>query len=118
MLGVCLGFQAMCMVFGGKLCQAPKLYHGKTSSVHHDGKGLFQDIKNPCQVMRYHSWILDETSSLSDDIQISAKTDDGIPMAIRWKNGHAEGVQFHPESILTSQGEKMIQNFLLYGIRV
>jgi len=110
-LGVCLGHQSIGQAFGGKIIRAPKLFHGKTSSINHDGKGVFSNIKTPFTAIRYHSLIV-EKESLPQTFEVSAWTDDGIIMGIRHKKYCVEGVQFHPESILTENGMKILQNFL------
>lgn len=111
-LGVCLGYQAIAMAYGFSLCLAPKLFHGKTSVIHHDAKDVFKEVKNPLTVMRYHSWVVDMKNSVPTDIEITAWTDDHIPMALKHRKHLTFGVQFHPESILTEDGKKMIKNFL------
>ncbi|MBI2646457.1 MAG: aminodeoxychorismate/anthranilate synthase component II [Deltaproteobacteria bacterium] len=113
-LGVCLGHQALAQVFGAKLSLAPHIFHGKTSWISHDGKGIFKDVQSPLEVMRYHSWIVDG-DQVSSDFEISAYTADRVPMALRHSSYPIEGVQFHPESILTSEGKKLLKNFLAYG---
>lgn len=110
-LGVCLGHQAMGQVFGGEVIRAPKIMHGKTSKVMHDGRGIFRGIENPFDATRYHSLIV-ERSSMPDCLEISATSGDGIVMGMRHKEYPCEGVQFHPESILTGHGKKMLENFL------
>jgi anthranilate synthase/aminodeoxychorismate synthase-like glutamine amidotransferase len=110
-LGVCLGHQAMGAAFGGKIIRAPKLFHGKTSQIHHDGKGLFHRLDNPFTATRYHSLIVDR-KSLPRELTITAETDDGIIMGLRHKKHKIEGVQFHPESVLTNSGKQLLQNFL------
>jgi anthranilate synthase/aminodeoxychorismate synthase-like glutamine amidotransferase len=110
-LGVCLGHQAMGAAFGGKIIRAPKLFHGKTSQIHHDGKGLFHHVDNPFTATRYHSLIV-EKKSLPRELTITAETDDGIIMGLRHKKHKIEGVQFHPESVLTNSGKQLLQNFL------
>jgi anthranilate synthase/aminodeoxychorismate synthase-like glutamine amidotransferase len=109
-LGVCLGQQCMGHVFGGQVVRAPKLMHGKTSLVHHDGQGLFAGLPNPFQATRYHSLIVQEP--LPPDLERTAYTTDGELMGVRHKTHPTFGVQFHPESILTDHGKQMIQNFL------
>src|SRR5882757_6421012 len=109
-LGVCLGHQAMGQVFGGQVIRAPKIMHGKTSKVMHDGRGIFQGIENPFDATRYHSLIVDK-GSMPDCLEISAVSGDGIVMGIRHKEYPCEGVQFHPESILTGHGKKILENF-------
>jgi para-aminobenzoate synthetase component 2 len=110
-LGVCLGHQAMGAAFGGKIIRAPKLFHGKTSQIHHDGKGVFHHLDNPFTATRYHSLIV-EKKSLPRELTITAETDDGIIMGLRHKKHKIEGVQFHPESVLTDSGKQLLRNFL------
>lgn len=110
-LGVCLGHQAIGEAFGGKIIQAESLFHGKSSEIRHDGKSIFRNVKNPFRGGRYHSLIVDK-ASLPDCFEISAETADGVLMGIRHKDYPVEGVQFHPESILTEDGMKIIENFL------
>jgi anthranilate synthase/aminodeoxychorismate synthase-like glutamine amidotransferase len=110
-LGVCLGHQAIGAAFGGKIVRAPKLFHGKTSAIHHDGKGVFDDLDDPFTATRYHSLIV-EKKSLPKELTITAETADGIIMGLRHKRHKIEGVQFHPESVLTSSGKQLLQNFL------
>ena len=110
-LGVCLGHQAVGAAFGGKIIRAPRLFHGKTSEVKHDGKGIFQKLPNPFVATRYHSLIV-ERKSLPKNLEISAETADGIIMGLRHREYKIEGVQFHPESVLTESGKKLLQNFL------
>jgi len=114
MLGVCLGHQAIGHVFGAKIVRAPTLMHGKTSEIRHDGESVYAGLPNPFEATRYHSLIVDRPS-LPPDLEISATTSDGLVMGVRVKGrGRAplEGVQFHPESILTTEGKKLIANFL------
>ncbi len=110
-LGVCLGHQAIGEVFGGKVIRATNLMHGKTSEIKHDGKTIFAGIPSPFTATRYHSLIV-ERSSLPDILEISAETAAGEIMGLRHKKFAVEGVQFHPESILTEHGKKLIGNFL------
>ena len=110
-LGVCLGHQAIGEVFGAKVVRAPKIVHGKTSSVRHDGAGIYQGLPQPFDVGRYHSLILDR-KTLPDALAVTAETDDGIIMGVRHKTYDVEGVQFHPESILTPDGRTILRNFL------
>ncbi len=117
MLGVCLGFQAMAQAFGGKIVGAKKIMHGKISAIHHTGKGVFTQLKNPLNATRYHSLVAQQ-SSLPDCFEVVAWTEDKLGkideiMGIRHKKMAIEGVQFHPESILTEAGHKMLDNFLL-----
>ncbi len=110
-LGVCLGHQAIGVAFGGKIIRAPKLFHGKTSLIQHDGKGIFRKLPNPFTATRYHSLIV-ERKSLPRELAISAETDDGIIMGLRHRRYKIEGVQFHPESVLTESGKQLLKNFL------
>lgn len=111
-LGVCLGHQAMGEAFGGKVTAAQKLMHGKTSVIEHDGKTIFDGLPERLTVMRYHSLIL-SAENVPDDFTITAKNvDDGEVMAIRHRSRPLEGMQFHPESIMTEQGRDMLANFL------
>src|SRR5699024_1891314 len=110
-LGVCLGLQAMGEVYGGKIIHAPKLMHGKTSAIHHDGKSVFKGIPNNFTATRYHSLILDP-DHIPDELEITAKSEDDIIMGIRHRSYPVEGIQFHPESILTVEGPGIIKNWL------
>jgi anthranilate synthase/aminodeoxychorismate synthase-like glutamine amidotransferase len=110
-LGVCLGHQAIGAAFEAKIVRAPKLFHGKTSEIHHDGKGVFQKVQNPFSATRYHSLIV-ERRSLPRMLQISAETKDGVIMGLRHREYKVEGVQFHPESVLTESGKQLLKNFL------
>jgi anthranilate synthase component II len=111
-LGVCLGHQGIVHSFGGKIVKAKKLRHGKTSPIRHDGKGIFRGLDNPLEATRYHSLIADRRT-LPDSLEVTARSeDDGEIMAVRHRVFPIEGVQFHPESILTIQGHRMIENFL------
>ncbi|OPY83987.1 MAG: Aminodeoxychorismate/anthranilate synthase component 2 [Syntrophorhabdus sp. PtaU1.Bin153] len=110
-LGVCLGHQAIGYAFGGEVVQAKMLMHGKTSPVFHDGKSIFKDVESPFDAIRYHSLAL-SGEGLDKDFEISARTDDGEIMGLRHKRYLMEGVQFHPESILTREGKKILSNFL------
>ncbi|MGC5328602.1 aminodeoxychorismate/anthranilate synthase component II [Brevibacillus sp. SYSU BS000544] len=110
-LGVCLGHQSIGQVFGGKVIRAERLMHGKTSEVLHDGKTLFRDIPSPFTAARYHSLIVQE-ELLPGVLEVSARTADGEIMAIRHREYAIEGVQFHPESIITEHGKKLLKNFL------
>ncbi len=109
-LGVCLGHQSIAAAFGGKVIRANKIVHGKTSLIYHDGKTLFKGLENPFSATRYHSLVI-ERESLPDCFEISAWTDDGTIMGLRHKEFRIEGVQFHPESILTKSGKKLLGNF-------
>ncbi len=113
-LGVCLGHQAIGEAFGGKVVRADRLMHGKTSPIHHDGKTIFESLPNPFEATRYHS-LLVERSSLPASLEISAETAEGEIMGLRHKKFHVEGVQFHPESILTKAGMGLLKNFLQIG---
>ena len=110
-LGVCLGHQSVGQAFGGEIIKATKLMHGKTSMIRHDGKTLFKDLPNPFEATRYHSLVLNR-KSLPDCFEISAESDDNEIMGIRHKELAIEGVQFHPESILTACGKKLLGNFI------
>ena len=109
--GVCLGHQAIGHVFGGNVIRAPELMHGKTSLVRHHNTGVFSGLESPVQATRYHSLVV-EASSLPDCLEVTATTDDGMIMGMRHREVDVEGVQFHPESILTNHGHKMLDNFL------
>ena len=111
LLGVCLGHQALGQAFGGKVIRAPYLMHGKTSQILHDGKGLFTGLDNPFTATRYHSLIV-ERESLPSVLEITATTSDGLIMGLRHREFVCEGVQFHPESIMTAVGKRLLQNFL------
>lgn len=110
-LGVCLGHQGIAHVLGGRVIQAPELLHGKTSTIRHDGRGIFEGVENPLVGGRYHSLIV-ERSSLPQDLEVSASTDDGLIMALRHNSLPINGLQFHPESILTPSGRLIMKNFL------
>jgi anthranilate synthase component 2 len=110
-LGVCLGHQAIGAAFGGNVVRAPQLMHGKTSAVDHDGRSIFAGLSNPMTCTRYHSLIVAE-EGLPEQLEISARTADGIIMGLRHREYAIEGVQFHPESVLTEGGKRLIQNFL------
>jgi len=110
-LGVCLGHQAIGQAFGGKVIRAPELMHGKASRVSHDGKTIFAGMTDPFLAGRYHSLIV-EKESLPDSLEISARTTEDIIMGLRHRELRVEGVQFHPESILTSEGKQLLANFL------
>jgi anthranilate synthase/aminodeoxychorismate synthase-like glutamine amidotransferase len=110
-LGVCLGHQAIGEAFGGRVVRASRLMHGKTSLMYHDGKTLYQRLPNPFEATRYHS-LLVEWESLPDCLEVSAWTDEKEIMGIRHKQYQVEGIQFHPESILTREGKKLLKNFL------
>ncbi len=110
-LGVCLGHQSLVEVFGGKVVRAARLMHGKTSSVHHDGRGILAGLPEPFEAGRYHSLIA-QPQSLPDVLEVAARTDEGEIMAVRHRDLAVEGVQFHPESVLTPQGPLLMDNFL------
>jgi anthranilate synthase/aminodeoxychorismate synthase-like glutamine amidotransferase len=110
-LGVCLGHQAIGMAFGGDVVPAPSLMHGKTSEIHHDGKTIFRDLVNPFQATRYHSLVV-SPEGLPECLETSATTSDGIIMGLRHRRHAVEGVQFHPESILTEVGKDLLANFI------
>ncbi|MEY2720606.1 MAG: hypothetical protein RL245_973 [Pseudomonadota bacterium] len=109
--GVCLGHQSIAEVFGGKVVRAGRLMHGKTSRITHDGLGLFTEMPSPCEVGRYHSLIA-ESASLPAELLVTARTEQGEIMGIRHRELMVEGVQFHPESVLTPEGPRLMRNFL------
>jgi anthranilate synthase/aminodeoxychorismate synthase-like glutamine amidotransferase len=117
-LGVCLGHQAIGAAFGGEVVRAPKLMHGKTSEVQHDGKTIFRGLPSPLTATRYHSLIVKE-ENLPEELEVSAWASDGIEqrtiMGLRHRKFPVEGVQFHPESVLTGEGKNLIRNFLGLG---
>jgi anthranilate synthase component II len=110
-LGVCLGHQCIGQVYGGEVVRAPAVMHGKTSLIHHSGEGVFAGLPNPFEATRYHSLIV-ERSSVPADLEVTAWTDDGVVMGLRHRGLAVEGVQFHPESILTASGHDLLRNFL------
>jgi anthranilate synthase/aminodeoxychorismate synthase-like glutamine amidotransferase len=110
-LGVCLGHQAIGAAFGGKIIRAPKLFHGKTSEIRHDGSGVFRGLPNPFTATRYHSLIV-ERKSLPAELQVTAETDDDIIMGLQHRHYPLMGVQFHPESVLTDSGKQLLKNFI------
>ena len=110
-LGVCLGHQAIGQVFGGQVVRAEKVVHGKSSEVFHDGNSIFKGLESPFRAGRYHSLVV-ERESLPSCLQVSAETSDGVIMGLRHREKKIEGVQFHPESILTQEGRKLLANFL------
>jgi anthranilate synthase/aminodeoxychorismate synthase-like glutamine amidotransferase len=111
MLGVCLGHQAIGQAFGGRVVRAGKVMHGKTSLIRHGGKGLFSKIENPFTATRYHSLVV-ERRSLPDCLEVTAESEDGEIMGLRHRSLPVQGVQFHPEALLTEHGHKMLQNFI------
>jgi anthranilate synthase component 2 len=110
-LGVCLGHQCIGQVYGGEVVRAPEVMHGKTSLIRHSGVGVFAGLPDPLEATRYHSLVVDR-ASVPDVLEITAETDDGIVMGLRHKELGVEGVQFHPESILTVGGHDLLRNFL------
>ncbi|MBI2059817.1 MAG: aminodeoxychorismate/anthranilate synthase component II [Nitrospirae bacterium] len=110
-LGVCLGHQSIGAAFGGRIVQAKKIMHGKTSKISHDGKSLFRALPNPFEATRYHSLVIEE-ASLPECLTVTARSEDKEIMGVRHKDSPLEGVQFHPESILTTEGKKLLANFL------
>ncbi|MCP4727010.1 MAG: aminodeoxychorismate/anthranilate synthase component II [bacterium] len=111
-LGVCLGHQTIGLVFGAEITNAEKLFHGKTSRVIHDSRSIFTGLENPLTATRYHSLVIGRTD-FPEELTITAETEDGAIMGVRHKKYPIEGVQFHPESILTNEGEKLIVNYLM-----
>jgi anthranilate synthase/aminodeoxychorismate synthase-like glutamine amidotransferase len=110
-LGVCLGHQSIAEAFGGRVVRAPRLMHGKTSIIEHDARGVFAGVPNPCEVGRYHSLVA-ERESLPPELEVTARTAEGEIMGLRHATLNIEGVQFHPESVLTPLGPAMMKNFL------
>ena len=110
-LGVCLGHQSIGYAFGGDIIRAKKLMHGKTSEIRHDGKGVFKGMPNPFRATRYHSLVI-KKETLPDCLEVTAQSEDGEIMGVRHKTLPVEGVQFHPESILTESGKLLLKNFL------
>jgi anthranilate synthase/aminodeoxychorismate synthase-like glutamine amidotransferase len=115
-LGVCLGHQAIGQAFGGKVVRAEKVMHGKTSKIFHDERGMFAGLPNPFEATRYHSLVIERTS-VPDCLEVTAKTWDEEIMAVRHKTLGVEGVQFHPESFLTTAGKDLLRNFIARGGR-
>ena len=116
LLGVCLGHQALGQTFGGKVVRAPKLMHGKTSEIRHNGVGVFAGLPSPLTATRYHSLVV-ERDSVPDVLEITAESEDGLVMGLRHREFPIEGVQFHPESILTDSGHNLLRNFLSMRLR-
>lgn len=110
-LGVCLGHQSIGQVYGGRVVRAPEPMHGKTSQMHHEGKGVFRSLPQPFEAIRYHSLIVD-ADSLPEVLEVTARTEDGLIMGLKHRVYPVEGVQFHPESIMTNVGKDLLQNFL------
>jgi para-aminobenzoate synthetase component 2 len=111
LLGVCLGHQAIGAALGGKVSRAPELLHGKTSQVQHKNEGVFKDLKSPFRATRYHSLAI-ETSSVPEELSVTATTESGVIMGVKHKSAPIEGVQFHPESVLTEGGHRLLANWL------
>ena len=109
--GVCLGMQCLGQVFGGRVVRAPQVMHGKTSFIRHTNSGLFEGLPNPLEATRYHSLIV-ERDSIPESLEITAETDDGLVMGLRHRQLDIEGVQFHPESVLTNSGHDLVKNYL------
>lgn len=110
-LGVCLGHQCIGQIYGGQVVRAPQIMHGKTSAIHHHGTGVFAGLPSPLEATRYHSLVVDR-ASVPDVLEITAETEDGVVMGLRHRELDVEGVQFHPESILTHSGKDLLANFL------
>jgi anthranilate synthase component II len=115
-LGVCLGHQCIGQVFGGVVERAPRVMHGKTSEISHDGRGVFAGIKSPFTATRYHSLVV-QRESVPDELEVTAESEDGLVMGLRHRELPIEGVQFHPESILTESGHDLLRNFLAVPAR-
>lgn len=115
LLGVCLGHQALGAAFGGSVVRAPVLMHGKTSQIKHDGRGIFRGVENPFTATRYHSLLVDR-ASVPECLKVTAETEDGLVMGLSHRKLPLAGVQFHPESILTSEGETLLLNFVEKGV--
>jgi anthranilate synthase/aminodeoxychorismate synthase-like glutamine amidotransferase len=115
-LGVCLGHQAVGQVYGGRVIRAPQPMHGKTTLMHHQGQGVFEGLPRPFEANRYHSLIV-ERSTLPRELEITAETADGLIMGLRHRTYPVEGVQFHPESIMTPVGKDLLRNFLSYRLQ-
>jgi len=111
LLGVCLGHQAIGVALGGKVSRAPELFHGKTSQVQHKNEGVFKDLKSPFRATRYHSLAI-ETPSVPEELLVTATTESGVIMGVKHKSAPIEGVQFHPESVLTESGHRLLANWL------
>jgi anthranilate synthase/aminodeoxychorismate synthase-like glutamine amidotransferase len=111
-LGVCLGHQAIGEVYGGTITHAPSLMHGKTSTVHHDNRSVFEDVEQDFEATRYHSLVVDRDDFPDHELEISAETDDGVIMGLRHRRYPIEGIQFHPESVMTAAGPRLIENWL------
>ena len=114
-LGVCLGHQCIGQAYGGRVVRAPELRHGKGSAVHHDGRGVFAGLQNPFQAIRYHSLVV-SAADVPDCLAVTARTDDGLVMGLRHREHPVEGVQFHPESVLTEGGRRLLANFLGHSL--
>lgn len=110
-LGICLGHQIIGHAFGAKIIKASHPVHGKVHAINHNNSGVFENLNNPLNVTRYHSLIIDE-NTINDELEITARTKDGEIMGVRCKNYHIEGVQFHPEAILSEQGHDILRNFI------
>jgi len=115
-LGVCLGHQSIGQAFGGKIVRAARVMHGKTSMIHHDGKGVFTGLPNPFEATRYHALLI-EQASVPDSLEVTARTAEDEIMAVRHRTLPVEGVQFHPESFLTTAGKNLLANFIAKGGR-
>ncbi len=116
-LGVCLGHQCIGQVYGGRIERAPRVMHGKTSEITHDGRGVFAGLASPLTATRYHSLVV-ERDSVPDQLEITAESEDGLVMGLRHREHPIEGVQFHPESILTESGHDLLRNFLDTSVRI
>ncbi len=112
LLGVCLGHQAIAQAFGGDVIRADKPMHGKISEIYHEGKGVFNDLPKPFKATRYHSLVVADNNNFPSELEVTAKTNDGVIMGLSHKTKNIHGVQFHPESIASEHGHQLIKNFL------
>ncbi|MFG2071780.1 aminodeoxychorismate/anthranilate synthase component II [Nonomuraea maritima] len=116
LLGVCLGHQAIAIAYGATVSRAPELLHGQTSPVHHEGRGVFEGLPSPVRMTRYHSLAV-RPETVPDELEVTARTDDGVVMGLRHRVAPVEGVQFHPESVLSEHGHRLLGNWLRFTAR-